>query len=364
MFKFVSILCCINLFVICVYGQEGSSCYTSRKEFGSCINLKTCNYMIQLLINHKQDPEILNYLRSSTCGFVGKDPLICCPQKKEEEESEENLIVSGGNQNEKLPVKPQCGLSNVTNPRIVGGAPAKLNEFPFMAILGYRNKLNPTIPKWLCGGTLITEKHVLTAAHCAYNRNDLYLVRVGELILYDDMDSASPEDISISKIKMHESFSPTEFTNDIAIITLSKKPKNPLVWPVCLPIEDRMRSSSYIGENGVVAGWGSLYFDGPRSSSLQVADMPILNENSCQRVFGQNTVIDNRIICAGWLSGGKDTCQGDSGGPLMFAVKEQKHYWYYQIGIISYGFRCAEIGYPGVFTRVTNYLDWIQTNVV
>lgn len=74
------------------------------------------------------------------------------------------------------------------------------------------------------------------------------------------------------------------------------------------------------------------------------------------------TTIDDTVLCAG--KGGKDACQGDSGGPLMYGRPNNTSFYFYQIGVVSYGYRCAEIGYPGVYTRVTEFLDWIKDNLV
>lgn len=103
--------------------------------------------------------------------------------------------------------------------------------------------------------------------------------------------------------------------------------------------------------------------DGPSSSNLQYAQIPVVNNEKCKAVFGQRTVIDDRILCAGWTTGEKDACKGDSGGPLMYGKSEGDNVRYYEIGVVSYGFRCAEPGYPGVYTRVTNFIDWIQRNL-
>lgn len=90
----------------------------------------------------------------------------------------------------------------------------------------------------------------------------------------------------------------------------------------------------------------------------------VTNER-CQEAFAnfKTTTIDERVLCAGFARGGKDTCQGDSGGPLMLGRSEPTNARFYQIGLVSYGFKCAEAGYPGVYTRITYHLDWITKNL-
>lgn len=106
-----------------------------------------------------------------------------------------------------------------------------------------------------------------------------------------------------------------------------------------------------------------MLVDGPSSSTLQQIFVPVLNNQQCEQSFGRVATIDNKIICAGSLNGDKDACGGDSGGPLMHEINEGTNYRIYQIGIVSYGFRCAVPGYPGVYTRVTAFVDWIQENL-
>ena len=92
--------------------------------------------------------------------------------------------------------------------------------------------------------------------------------------------------------------------------------------------------------------------------------LPVLDNERCQQAYGTRSIIDERILCAGYARGGKDACQGDSGGPLMHRIAEKRGIiWFYQIGVVSYGLRCAEAGYPGVYTRVTHFLDWIERNI-
>lgn len=88
-----------------------------------------------------------------------------------------------------------------------------------------------------------------------------------------------------------------------------------------------------------------------------------MDTQNCARVFSQRAIIDEKIMCAGSMNGDKDACGGDSGGPLMHQVNEGSNFRVYQIGIVSYGFKCAEPGYPGVYTRITAFIDWIEKNL-
>lgn len=105
---------------------------------------------------------------------------------------------------------------------------------------------------------------------------------------------------------------------------------------------------------------------GPSSSKLQVATLPVVETNQCRQALSKfRTVIDERVMCAGFPQGGKDACQGDSGGPYMYGVQgtSARYITFYLFGVVSYGYRCAEPGYPGVYTRVPTFIDWIQNNL-
>lgn len=385
-----------NLIAICVFfvllqdsnTQEGNFCRTPSRDAGVCVNIRDCANLVNLLRTQSNNPDVRNYLVRSTCGYQGTTPMVCCPQNAATTSRRpteppvtdpptqpptsppvSSTETSNGGDNEAvvrtLMGPPHCGVNTMSVSRIVGGVDAQLGDFPWITALGYKNSKNPDQPKWLCGGSLITDMHVLTAAHCVYNRQDLYLARLGELDLYSDEDGANPVNIPLAKAKIHEDYSPTSYTNDIAILTLAYKPTHGGVWPVCLPIVDPVRSKNFDNFLLYVAGWGSIYFNGPSSAILQKVQLPIWNENTCRNAFSaiKSTVIDDRVICAGEKLGGQDACQGDSGGPLMYGKPGKRNITMYLIGVVSYGFKCAQPGYAGVYTRVSSFMDWIENNI-
>ncbi|XP_050433643.1 venom protease-like isoform X2 [Adelges cooleyi] len=263
----------------------------------------------------------------------------------------------------KLPSQSTCGRSNATQNRIVGGAPADLDDWPWMVALGYQdlnNRQNTKTPQWLCGGALISDRYVVTAAHCTVGigQRKLAIAHLGDLDLDSKVrDGAAPVDVPIERVMTHESYNAQDYTNDIALLKLETVVRfNQHIQPICLPIMSDLRTNLLVKSLPFVAGWGSTSFRGPSSTALMEVQVPVVDNSECKRSFAnKRTVIDERVLCAGYLTGGKDACQGDSGGPLMWPSGKQ----YYLVGVVSFGFKCAEPGYPGVYTRVTHFVEWI-----
>ncbi|KAL9693690.1 hypothetical protein quinque_012975 [Culex quinquefasciatus] len=243
----------------------------------------------------------------------------------------------------------RCGERNDAS-RIVGGQPTGINEFPWMARLSYFNR-------FYCGGMLINDRYVLTAAHCVKGFM-WFMIKVtfGEHNRCDD--SVRPETRFVLRA-IAQKFSFLNFDNDIALLRLNDRvPITDFIRPICLPSDP---SKTYVGTNGTVTGWGTLKEDGKPSCTLQEVEVPVIANHVCSSETNYtSSMITDNMMCAGYLGvGGRDSCQGDSGGPLIAARPDKR---YELIGVVSWGNGCARPYYPGVYTRVTQYLDWIKEN--
>ncbi len=243
------------------------------------------------------------------------------------------------------PARGAMGIS-----RIVGGVPATPGEWPWMVSLSGENN------EHYCGASLIAPGWVLSAAHCFDNNSPQGLfVRIG---LQNQDDTEGVERIAVTQIILHERFNEMTMDNDIALVRLGR---NSSKTPVRLLTSEQERALLQDGTQAVVKGWGftsdpNINDDAEESHALRKAVIQILARDECnQRNRYDNDVTEN-MICAGNFDGGVDSCQGDSGGPLAI---ESGRLWY-QVGITSWGEGCAERNYPGVYTRIANYSQWIE----
>nr|ACF70480.1 serine proteinase [Rhodnius prolixus] len=360
---------CLNRTTRQVSFESSSSCTTLEGDNGRCINVRQCPPLLDLLRNSRHKPGVADYLKKTVCGYDRNDPLVCCPNQPDFQPS---IFGSGRRTTEgtsplidnrdTLPSPPQCGKSSVQKIRIVGGQPSDLGAWPWLAVLGYRSNRNPTT-QWLCGGALVTSRHIVTAAHCTRHPSlSLFKVRLGELDLDNNVnDGANPIDVNIERTIVHPSYNPQKYTDDIAVLKLQNEvPFSRNIQPICLPTTSELREMSLTKKFPFVAGWGSVQFKGPSLTALQEVQVPVVENEECRRAYkAKGADIISRQLCAGFALGGKDACQGDSGGPLMLPHAGS----YYLIGVVSYGFRCAEAGFPGIYSRVTSLFKLDRTKL-
>nr|XP_016998540.2 serine proteinase stubble isoform X2 [Drosophila takahashii] len=264
---------------------------------------------------------------------------------------------ASGSSPEGLPL--QCGNKNPVTPdqeRIVGGINASPHEFPWIAVLFKSGKQ-------FCGGSLITNSHILTAAHCVARMTSwdvaALTAHLGDYNIGTDFE-VQHVSRRIKRLVRHKGFEFSTLHNDVAILTLSEPvPFTREIQPICLPTSPSQQSRSYSGQVATVAGWGSLRENGPQPSILQKVDIPIWANAECARKYGRAAPggIIESMICAGQAA--KDSCSGDSGGPMIINDGGR----YTQVGIVSWGIGCGKGQYPGVYTRVTSLLPWIYKNI-
>uniref|UniRef100_A0A0A1XSC5 Plasma kallikrein n=1 Tax=Zeugodacus cucurbitae TaxID=28588 RepID=A0A0A1XSC5_ZEUCU len=243
---------------------------------------------------------------------------------------------------------PACNCGNInTFHRIVGGMDTEVNEYPWMAMLMRRGD-------FYCGGALINDQYVLTAAHCVrgFNKRQISV----RLLSHNRTDGrVSTIDRKLDKIIVHDGYSTRNLDNDIALLRFTEpvELREPL-RPVCLAEADK----TYEDELAVVTGWGAVKEGGFIADRLQEVQVPVMSQETCRKSkYGSSRITDN-MLCAGYAEGGKDSCQGDSGGPLHVANNATKSYQL--AGVVSWGEGCARPNAPGVYTRVSQYLDWID----
>lgn len=231
---------------------------------------------------------------------------------------------------------------------------------------------------YYCGGALINQNYVLTAAHCLPRDPKIQLesVLLGEYDLRSnpDCDPADPTDcadpvveVPVQQIIKHEAYQDTQEHNDIALLRLQWSVRySYFIKPICLPFAPALRQKNHVGERFDVAGWGRTEYETRSSIKLRVSVEGVDN-GRCGSVYKgavpQQVIIDSQM-CAGGSSN-RDSCSGDSGGPLMGQYKDNygNSYWY-AVGVVSFGPKtCGLRGWPGVYTRISKFLDWIEANV-
>ncbi|XP_002055861.3 venom protease [Drosophila virilis] len=244
-------------------------------------------------------------------------------------------------------------------PLISGGQIAEPKEFPHMARLGNRNGDNKT--SWFCGGTLISNRLVLTAAHCLYSPSGaVNVVRLGELDFDSDKDDAQPEDFGVRNTTEHPSYKYPIMYNDIALIELDRGVRFSVYkHPACLPFNDGNRYDSF-----VATGWGQTTFAGTDSSKLRKAKLEGFHLK-CPEIDDivnlPNGFNASTQMCIG-STDTNDTCSGDSGGPVLI-YHEEYPCMHHVMGITSTGFGCGTPNLPSLYTRVHAYLDWIKQTI-
>ncbi|MGH0153952.1 UNVERIFIED_CONTAM: hypothetical protein FKN15_045223 [Acipenser sinensis] len=244
---------------------------------------------------------------------------------------------------------PEPGQAMNTDLRIVGGMLCRRGECPWQVYIHQKNDFG------FCGGTLITDRWVVSAAHC-FEEITPHHVTIGNFDkLRRDLDE---QKILVEKLVVHPHFHSATFDSDIALLYLAQPAGlGAYATPLCLPNTNLAKLLLQEGNMGQASGWGNTRYLGRSSRFLLRVALPVVSYEKCMKSTSQ--VITDNMFCAGYLQEPMDSCRGDSGGPFAMHYKDT----WYLTGVISWGERCAAKGKYGVYTRVSNYLSWIHDTV-
>uniref|UniRef100_A0A8C6VQY2 Peptidase S1 domain-containing protein n=1 Tax=Naja naja TaxID=35670 RepID=A0A8C6VQY2_NAJNA len=273
-------------------------------------------------------PQLHSYVGSSS-KFVGD-------KVKGTEKRKKKMDISSGN-------------------RIVGGRDAPPGAWPWQVSLqvyhfgvGYQH---------ICGGVVINNNSLLTAAHCIrkWKNPKFWRAVLGLHHLYHHQYYTRER--QVKAIIIHSHFKKETYENDIALFKLQKPITfNDYIQPICL-----LPSPLFLGNDTLcyITGWGSAHEKGGKKKILQEAQVDIIPQNICNRYDWYGGVVTTNMFCAGSESGAVDSCQGDSGGPLMCYIRDVTQY--YLVGITSFGRGCGRPQNPGIYVRLVNYSNWLKT---
>ncbi|XP_070509258.1 melanization protease 1-like [Chironomus tepperi] len=345
----------------------------AQSDFAACTNGQTCQPqhdcpdIMRRTSKGYLTPDEKQYLKSKHCNKINRLNYFCCGGSTTK--SSEKL----------LPEPPTCGISLAD--RIVGGKDTNIDDYPWIAQIYYSRPGRSTAR--LCCGSLISERWVLTAAHCdreikEVHNYDIISVRLGDWDTRTDPDCQELinehvcndpyVDVPVAKIISHEDYDLNSINhyNDIALLKLQRNVKfTKWIYPICLPFASDSATSDYTGQNLEVAGYGRTETE-TSSPVKQRLDLDGVKTSQCQQYYNTRRIkLADSQLCAGGEKD-KDSCNGDSGGPLMKygTFPNAVTPYYMLVGVVSFGpTNCGTKDAPGVYTRVTEYMDWIEDKI-
>ena len=254
---------------------------------------------------------------------------------------------------------PMAGMDYVDY--IVNGMKAERGEVPWLAKMVYKGKAD-------CDGTLVGRKHIITAAHCILHQGMLrqakdYVIILGHHDHEGGREHTSGLRVKVQKIILHPQYNSTTVANDIAILVLSKDvPFKDTINPACLPNKGSSLTR-FLDKPVTISGWGFLSLLEDRPDFLQKATVVVQGKDCGKYTKDQ---IQTGMFCAGDPSNTGmnviDACTGDSGGPATVKDDRNKNAETL-IGVISWGQECGREDYPGVYTDVSHYMNWLLENM-
>ncbi len=245
-------------------------------------------------------------------------------------------------------ISPKSGKREM---RIINGHDANPRDWPFIVQL----RINTGQGTGFCGGSLISQDWVLTAAHCFSDGASMTVHPA------TSNGRASSDGLRVSKAFLHPSYGESYGApvHDLMLLKLASPANIPNSALALLPSAKMEQTLAPLRTCAEVAGWGAQVEGGRVAEILSTVNVKQLDSSMCSAAYGSG-IAENLHLCAGYEQGGKDSCQGDSGGPLIIRDGPTGHLL---VGVVSFGKGCAQPGFPGVYGRTSTYRDWIFQTV-
>ncbi|KRT82249.1 Trypsin, partial [Oryctes borbonicus] len=369
-FARISLVATVCILVCCAAGARlgynrswvTDACSTREGGEGTCINVRNCTALLKFIsANSLPYDQYKSIISKFICNLENQQ--VCCPFKVPDVIASNTVVDHSQHSNYKL-LPTNCG-SSITIQKIINGNETSLFEFPWAVALQHKGDA-----RWGCGGTLLSNRYILTAAHCIRPSNMLQLnkVRLGEHNFKTNPDCedsgfgttcADPPqdfDVSIDDAIVHPEYDSRTYKNDIALIRLRKSAQiSDSVSPICLPIT--VDEQTFDFKNFTVIGWGGTE-NSFHSSILLKVRVPKVNNSVCAPRYAGLGALTSKQMCAGGKDE-QDSCAGDSGGPLMADYTKDRRFRTLQYGIVSSGPSiCGFEQFPTLYTRVDKYVGW------
>ncbi|XP_017776960.1 PREDICTED: chymotrypsin-1-like [Nicrophorus vespilloides] len=223
--------------------------------------------------------------------------------------------------------------------RIVGGSEASEGEFPFMVSI--RQGLGH-----VCGGSILDEYTILTAAHCVFGRPAYELN-----IIAGSLEWANGgQEHKVWHYVIHQAYHPITLQNDVCIMKL----ETPIVFDHNIQPAVLASSPTPANQNLILPGWGFTSYPGTVSDVLLFFHLRSMSYDDCKALEMDREIVKDMHLCA-YAGHGQGACHGDSGGPLVDTYGQQ-------VGIVSWGMRTCARGFPDIYTNVSTYYQWIQSH--
>ncbi|XP_076245966.1 transmembrane protease serine 9-like [Calliopsis andreniformis] len=339
---------------------EGSQCLLDNGYPGICKKIIHCPPRAEEVLKGNRHAG-----SKGRCGWNGPIEIVCCPTRRAEKILHRPARFSSAYQEYKRnEIKPRK-QPKVASP-LLSGVEVQPGEFPYAVALGYKNTdtdANSSSLKYICGGSLISSEHVLTAAHCVNNIQDDVPIEVHLGNVNIRSTASNVQRIPISNIILHPKYRPPSIYYDVAIIKLMTKISES-VKPVCLPTKPLHSFTMTPRTPLVVIGRGWMdFYDEKANKLLIMTRLSFVSREECREYYNESIRlphgIDDTMICAKGINAVETSiCPHESGGPLVMLTETGDTL----VGITSFGVGCGT-DVPDVYAAVHSYLDWIEEQV-